>query len=283
MSPELSIIIVQFKGLEWTLQCLRSLTKCAIGLSYEIIVVDNHSNDHSVQVLREHHPSITIYEMDDNKGFGAANNVGAYLAKGEYLFFLNNDTEIEHDCFTPLVDYLKHNPNVGIVGPQLRYPDQRFQLSYGKFPTPINEYRTKKQLRNEHRIKPPQIPMNVDWVTGAALCIPKNLFLRIGGFDEGFFMYFEDVDLCRRVRNEGFTIVYHPTCYLIHHRGKSYSAVNEFIRIEYRKSQLRYYTKHCSTLNRMVLKLYLRALYTLHFLFLGRKTQARTILQFLNS
>lgn len=255
--PEVSIIIVNYRGVEYTTQCIRSILSTDVKLPYEVIVVDNHSEDGSVQVLRSQFPDIRVIEAEENRGFGAANNAGANIAEGDFLFFLNNDTKILDDCFTPLINFLREHRDCGIVAPKLIYPDGRFQLSYGRYPSLLNELRTKRLSREEENITPPDIPQKKEWVTGAALCLRKELFLSIGGFDETYFMYFEDADLCRRITQAGYTIYYIPTVSIIHFKGMSHTSKKNTIYLEYRRSQLRYYRKHSSFVQLIFLKAYL--------------------------
>jgi GT2 family glycosyltransferase len=282
-SPLLSVILVNYRGKEFTIRCLHSLYAHQPSFPLEIIVVDNHSDDGSVDVIRCSFPRVTILELPENKGFGFANNEGAAKAHGEYLFFLNNDTEIENDCFTPIVNFFSTRTLVGIVGPKLIYGDRGFQLSFGKFPTLLNEYRTKRLLKKEHRIVPPTQPQKVDWVTGAALCMPKQLFTSIGRFDQHYFMYFEDADLCKRVTNEGYSVWYVPSVSIIHHKGKSYTQSSDRIAVEYRKSQLYYYQKHGLIVEFRLLKFYLFLKYGLLCLQSEKRAVAKQILKLLHS
>ncbi|MCX7983366.1 MAG: glycosyltransferase family 2 protein [Bacteroidetes bacterium] len=283
MTPVLSIIIVNYRGCEWTIQCLESINRVPIKIPFEVIVVDNNSCDHSVVALQKFNTWITLIELTENRGFGAANNVGAARARGKYLFFLNNDTELVEDCFTPLVKYLEENSSIGVTAPQLRYPNGNFQLSYGTFPTPMSEYKVKRMQQCEHTLIPPEQPMNVDWVSGAAFCISRDLFTRIGGFDEHYFMYFEDVDLCKRVSTQGYYVVYVPSIRLLHHKGKSSRSTNSFILLEYRKSQIRYYRKYCSKFNNYVLNLYLLLKYALKYVMPKERAIATAVLKYLKS
>lgn len=261
LSPRVSVIIVNYRGEEYTRQCIRSIQSTSIATPYEIIVVDNNSNDGSVEHLRSSFPNSTILSLPENRGFGAANNIGAQHAKGEFLFFLNNDTKIVQDCFTPVINYFSEQTDAGIVAPKLLYPDGSFQLSYGEYPTLFTEFRTKQLQKREPYITPPSSPQKMEWVTGAAFCMRKELFLQLQGFDEKFFMYFEDADLCKRVMEAGYAIYYLPDVALIHFKGKSSTTAQNNIPLEYRRSQLRYYRKHASGLSVVLLKIYLSLKY----------------------
>ncbi len=258
--PLVSIIIINYCSYNYTAKCIRSVQSVLHSDAYELIVIDNASDDGSAEKLRKQFANIIVHREENNRGFGSANNVGAKLAKGEYLFFLNNDTELIEDCITPLINILQHQPKVGIVAPKLLYPNGAFQLSYGKFPGLYNEWKTKK--KKENSIVSPISEIQVDWVSGAAFCISKNLFTDVAGFDEEFFMYFEDIDLCKKVYQKEYQILYVPTVSLIHYKGKSRRNINDRILYEYRKSQLHYYKKHCSVTQQVLLRCYLLLKYS---------------------
>lgn len=169
-----SIIIVNFNGLRYTRLCLESLYQFHNPETIEVIVVDNNSSDGSQAELPKLFPSIKFISLSANMGFGAANNIGAKISKGENLFFVNNDTLFIEETVEKLQNYLLSNNNYGIISPKLLNKDGTFQLSFGSFPTIINEFNTKKISKN-YSLK---INKNIatqliekDWVTGAALMI----------------------------------------------------------------------------------------------------------------
>jgi N-acetylglucosaminyl-diphospho-decaprenol L-rhamnosyltransferase len=263
---DLSIIIVNYNGLELTRNCLLSIAKIEIACLYEIILVDNASTDDSVARIAVEFPQIKMIASTENKGFGYANNVGAREAKGRYLFFLNNDTLLTTDFLSPAVAYLDVHAVVGILGPKLLNADGTFQLSAGRLPGIAREMKDKilyfldrrsKNVRKhlEQRYSSMQA---VEWVTGAALFIRASVFTYLDGFDEHFFMFFEDKDLCKRCLDHSMQIIYHPQLSLIHLRGGS---VNEHTRSlvsqYYRQSQNYYYQKHRSSFEQTILAWYL--------------------------
>lgn len=250
-----SIILVNYNGYEFTRNVLRSIA--AHSPQSQVILVDNHSTDKSKELLPSEFPTAKFLFLTENRGFGAANNAGASIATGEYLFFLNNDTMLLEDTSAKLASLLSNHKEVGICGPMLLNEDKSFQLSFGKDPSISGEWKTRSMQQTPHLEQAYSVETNVDWVTGAAFMISKVLFHRIGGFDERYFMYFEDADLCHRVRKEGYNVCYVPTTPLIHYGGKSYSKGNEKIVIEYRISQLHFYKKHRSKLQQLALRLYL--------------------------
>ncbi len=263
-----SIIVVNYNGYEHTRNALRSIVSYSPGL--EVIVVDNHSEGDDLGLLQREFPSFTYERLSENRGFGSANNAGAKLASGRYLFFLNNDTVLSSDAPALLGSFLEERPNVAAVGPRLLNPDGTLQMSFGFDPSLRNEWKVKELQRLskenpsefQYRMRPYlQSPCEVDWLTGAALMVRRSVFEDIGGFDESFFMYFEDADLCRRIRLKGWKVLHNPSVSIVHVRGASISTVAERIKVEYRRSQLRYYAKHHSRLSTILLRIYLLAVF----------------------
>lgn len=270
-----SVIIVQFNGGEITRDAVTTFRASNRG-DYEIILIDNGSTQQE-DVSRIRDLGCTIIENTENVGFGRACNQGAAVAKGELLFFLNNDTRTLHDVIHPIESYFAMHAECGALGVRLRNTDGTEQCSTGQFPTILAEWRTKDRgaAFDSDKASP------VDWVTGAALIIPKRVFMQIGGFDEQFFMYFEDAELCKRVWNFGFEVHFTPVCEIVH-LGAIGNADNKppRIQLEYRKSQLRYYAKHAAVFQQMLLRLYLLLKFGLRLLFgtAGQRAVARMIL-----
>lgn len=247
-----SVIIVQFNGGELTRDAVTTFRASNRG-DYEIILIDNSSTRREeVSLIRD--LGCTIIENEENLGFGRACNQGANVAKGDLLFFLNNDTRTLQDVIHPIELYFSMHPECGVLGVRLLNADGTEQCSTGEFPSILSELKTKYAAGrlNVDKAGP------VDWVTGAALIVPKTLFVQIGGFDEQLFMYFEDAELCKRVWNAGFEVHVTPECEIVH-LGAVGNADNKLphIQLEYRKSQLRYYMKHTSVLQQLLLRCYL--------------------------
>jgi len=256
-----SVVIVNYNGSEITAQCLNSLQRFSAGVPMEIILIDNGSSDGSLQWLQREFRHLRIVSLDVNRGFGYANNAGAETASGECLLFLNNDTEVTTDIITPMENFMASNETVGVVGPRLLNTDGSFQLSYGKLPSLLNEcyvrYWQRQSAIGEYFKYENVKARDIEWVTGAAMMIRRSVFERVGGFDPRFFMYFEDADLCLRVRKAGYQVYWLPEISLIHHRGKSRLSAPNRILEEYRKSQLYYYGKHRPRVEKLLLKIYL--------------------------
>lgn len=222
---------------------------------YEWIVVDNNSSVNLSPQLE-----CTYLFSSENIGFGAGCNAGAKTAKGEHLFFVNPDCEFLEDCISPLVKASEENL---IAGPKVLYPDGVLQLSFGPFLS-ISAERHQKSLQYRERTEPVQSfirnssPENPDYVSGCAMMIRASNFQDLGGFDEKFFLYNEDVDLCKRARQKGIHSAYIPEARIQH--SKSGSAKHNLDRAsqEYRKSQVLYYQKHQGAIQNFLLRMYLR-------------------------
>jgi N-acetylglucosaminyl-diphospho-decaprenol L-rhamnosyltransferase len=262
-----SIILVNYNGSKFLHECLNSIKEYVNSGIYEVIIVDNFSTDDSVQIIKENFPSFKLICSEDNLGFGKANNLAVRHSQGEHLLFLNTDTILIEDTPKILSDYLTYNQNVAVVGSRLTFRDGSYQLSCGKLPNLAVEflYKLRAELdRKWHDTfsnfynKLYSQELEVGWVTGACMMIRRDVFEKLEGFDESFFMYFEDVDICKRVRDLGLKVVYYPKTSLIHLLGGSGQSVGKKINTYYRNSQIYYYQKHLGSTQIKILKLYLR-------------------------
>ncbi len=250
MRMELSIIILNYKTKDLTLNCARSIVeqykKELDNDKFEIILVDNNSEDDSVKAFnRLRIKNLQIIESNENLGFGKGCNLGASKAKGEFLLFLNSDTEIKDQGFVKMVNFLSQNKNVGILGGKLKNPNGTNQLSCGKFYSPFNlllvllGFNKLLNLRES-----PNVIKKVDWVSGACFMIRKDIFNKVKGFAKDFFMYIEDMELCFRVKKKGFSTYFYPNIMLFHKElgssNKTFAVVNIY------KGIIIFYKKHKS-------------------------------------
>ncbi|SRR5579883_108171 len=258
-----SIILVNYNGASVVLNCLRSLEQFIHSFPYEVIVVDNNSTDGSPDLIAKDFPTVRLIRQSENRGFGSGNNIGVQAAKGDFLLFLNTDIELVSDPLPHLITLIKDHPNAGIVGPKLLNADGSLQLSTAAAISISGEYHTLKQLKqysaNPNSLSGQQFNriQAVDIVVGAAFLIRKDLFQTLHGFDETFFMYFEESDLCQRARDLGWAILYTPEVAMIHLGGYSVGKVSQRMKLEYRRSQLYYYQKHRPIWEQIVLRIYL--------------------------
>jgi len=221
-----SIVIVNWNGKDIIKQCLDSIYTNVKNVSFEIIVVDNGSTDGSVEMLREGYPQVKLIECKENLGFGKANNLAVSYCRGEYILLLNNDTIMLGSGIIDIVNFAISHPDAGIVGGKVLKPDMTMDYSSGKQPGFLCGIRLHtidliKNFNFLRRLKNYSVPKEVDWVSGCYMLIPKKIVSRYGLFDEKFFMFGEDVELCFRMRQNGCKVYYVPFSPIIHLKGKS--------------------------------------------------------------
>ncbi|HXG49186.1 MAG TPA: glycosyltransferase, partial [Methylomirabilota bacterium] len=217
--PLVSIVIPTFNNLPLTRQCLGSLYRNAAGPTHEIIVVDNASTDGSVEWLKAEHAAARLRAVFNsrNVGFARACNQGALEARGRFVLFLNNDTEVTPGWLESLVKTAAE-PGVGVVGARLLYPDGKIQHAGVEFINGVPDHPFRRAAAEAPAVCQRR---DLDMVTGACLLMPRELFVALAGFDEVYQNGVEDVDLCLRVRMGGYRVVYEPGCVVTHHEGQS--------------------------------------------------------------
>ncbi len=206
--PQVSIIIVNYNGKTHLEECLSSLEKIDYK-NYEIILVDNNSTDTSVEYVKNTYPSITIIKLNRNYGFAEPNNVGAKNAKGDYLLFLNNDTTVNPNFISEMVNVLEQDPQIAICQSLLLKPNGEVDSS-GDFIDTLGRAYSSKNKENEVK--------KILSARGASMMVRKNSFWDLGGFDKRFFASFEDVDLGWRAWIWGYKIVLVPNS-IVYHKG----------------------------------------------------------------
>lgn len=251
---DVSVIVVSWNVWGWLARCLASVREALRGLRGEIIVVDNASTDGTPERVREAFPEVRLLVNPVNRGFPAANNQGMAIARGRYFFLLNPDTEVLGRALVDLVAYADVHPDVGVVGPQLLNPDGTVQSSRRRFPTfwtALFEstwwqpWAPPRILQHYYVLdRPDDVVQEVDWVTGAAMLVRREVVERVGPMDEGFFMYAEELDWCRRIRGAGWRVVYYPLAQVIHYGGRSSDQVPALQHLAFQRSKIRYWRKH---------------------------------------
>lgn len=213
--------------------CVESLRKSITNFEYEIIFIDNNSTDESITYLEkaEKQNLIRLIKSPKNLGFGCANNLGAKNAKGEYILIMNNDITVEPDLLQKMVDYMDHHHEIGILAPKLIYHSGQTQDSCRRLMsatdliakrTPIRFIPPFKKRCDHFLMKDfdHNQTQEVDLLVGAFLLMPKKVFDEVGGFDERYFLFMEDFDLCRSIRRKGYGIVYFPEVEAIHYHKR---------------------------------------------------------------
>ena len=252
---KLSIIILNYNTKDLTVRCIESIVKeykkeLDRG-EIEIIIVDNASSDGSVETIQN--SKLKIIENKENFGFAKGCNIGAKKALGEYILFLNSDTEVIDKGFLRMIKFLDVHKEIGILGGKLENIDGSIQPSAGKF---YNLFNLVLMLLGLERLgflrSSPDTIKKVDWVSGACMMIRKDLFTTLSGFDESLFMYMEDMEICFRAQQLGFMTYFYPNIKLKH---KSLGSSNRtFAIINIYKGILHFYLKHKSRFEYIVVK-----------------------------
>lgn len=256
---QLSIIIVNWNTRDFLHACLKSLQKELEkeleGMEAEVFVVDNNSSDGSAEMVRREHAWVHLIANEQNRGFAAANNQALKPASGKKILLLNPDTEIKTGTVARLLRFLDEHPAAGVVAPQLLNSDGSIQRSCRSFPTFINmfseliglsrlfpqcaEFRKYKMLDWDHNSA-----QQVDQPEGACLLIRREVFDKVGMFDEGYFMLFEEVDWCYRAKKAGWEIWFTPDVQVMHHYGQSIKQAKVDMIFSSHRGLYRFWHKH---------------------------------------
>ncbi len=230
---KLSIILVNWNTKDLTRDALVSIFDQTKNIEFEVIVVDNNSGDGSVEMIKKEFSQVILIENKENRGFGKANNQGLAAARGEYLMFLNTDVRVLNGAINTLVDYLDKNSSVMMVGPRLLNADMSFQHACRRnLPNPLNSFFhlfglvkifKHNEIINSYKqfTADPEVTGPVEAISGAAMLFRRQVYEEIGGFDERFFMYGEDLDFCKRIFDKGWGVVYVSNAKIIHFGGQS--------------------------------------------------------------
>jgi len=265
---DVSIIIVNYNTSKLINNCIRSVFKHTEGIDYEIIIVDNASENLSKTIESSSDPRVRLIQLPENVGFGRANNAGSRVANGRNLFFLNPDTILINNAVRILSKYIDIHPECGACGGNLfdeNYkPVHSYRMMFPSIYWELNEllnYRLETIIHNgSAEFNHTNLNKRVAYVTGADLMIPQCIFNKVKGFDPSFFMYYEETDLCKRIQQEGYEIHSIPASEIQHLEGKSYEIENRgcsfndkrwhqmFIsrKIYFKKHHNEIYTKICN-------------------------------------
>ncbi len=223
MDKLISILIVTYNSEEFIEDCIQSVFK-NIPRNSEILVLDNASTDETVLKLEKFKDQIRIIESNQNLGFAKANNQLAKQATGKYLFLLNPDTKLSSNIFEELINFYESNLDIAVIAPKLILPNNQIQKSVMKLPT-IRGAISELLFKNEGNYLPyapnDEKPLKVECVFGAAWLIKREIYQKLNGFDEKYFLYYEDIDMCKRIKNLGLDIYYYPKVSLEHIMGGS--------------------------------------------------------------
>ncbi len=272
----LDIVITSYRTRDLLIACLDSLRQYAPAMPLRITVTDNASDDGSVELVRERYPEVTLLTSDTNRGFGAATNRALRRLEHETVLLLNADTQVTPGCLDRLLAHFDRHPEIGMVGPAHVSPSGQPQLTAGPRPTPTSEIRRAwrhHQLRAATHTTTNQTPLAVAWISGSAMLVRREVLRRAGLFDENFFLYFEDIDLCLRTRAAGYGVHHLSEAVVVHHGGASAAQCPAEAEYEYRRSQLYFWSRHGGPVTSRLVRAYVagRSLWVLVACSLGQR------------
>lgn len=263
----LSVIIVSWKVRDELRRCLASFCASTVA-PREIIVIDNDSRDGTCEMVQREFPNVALLSNTKNEGFSRAVNQGAHKANGDILYILNPDTRVLPDTLERLERYFMERSRAGVVGTLITYPDGSIQHSVRSFPTLLSHILV---LLKIHNFFPHLSPLQsyyqwnfdysreqvVDQVMGASFAVRQEVFAKLNGFDEAFWIWFEEVDFCKRARASGWDVLYAPNARIIHEKGKSFARVHPVRREWWLIRSMNHYSwKHASPAASIVLALF---------------------------
>jgi GT2 family glycosyltransferase len=241
----LSVAIVNYHTVSDLRECLASVRAAGAG---EVVLKDNGSTDGSVEMVEREFPEVRVLGSRDNPGYGAASNQAIAACRAPYVLLLNSDVLLARDTLEVLVGHLDAHPRAAIVGPRLHNPDGTLQRSAHGFPRPMTFrpiVRRIPRLRDRSLLTwPHRTPRVVQWVKGCALAIRRAAFDAVGGFDPGFFMYFEETDLCFRLIEAGWEIHFTPATAIVHKGGASTAQARAEMAVQFYASMRQFYRRH---------------------------------------
>jgi len=264
-SPRISAVVVSFNTRDDVLRCLASLER-NVSRPFEALVVDNASHDGSVAAIRATHTLAQVVSNERNVGFAAACNQGLRSARAPYVLFINSDAEVQPAAVDALAAVLDARPDAAVVGPRTVNEDGTVQVSFGPDLTLAGEFAQRRLVRGVRARDPDALRRADDasrvecepaWVSGSCMLARRTALEQVGLFDEGFFLYEEDVDLCVRLRRAGWHIVFTPSAEVMHRLGRSMETTGARSRFEYHRSHLRFYRKHRGVLRTSLLRSWL--------------------------
>lgn len=253
--PEVSVIIVNWNARQYLAHCLAALVEHGAGVDYDLWVVDNASEDDSVAFVRETYPQAHLIVNAQNVGFARANNQAIAQSTGRFLLLLNSDAFLQAGALEALLQVMRNHPDTGIAGAQLFYEDGRLQRSCYAFPTLASElWQTfwldrlfpHSRVFGKYQMTwwAMDTPREVDWLMGACILVRREALEQVGGFDETFFMYSEETDLCYRMKQAGWKVRYVPEARVVHVWGGSANLVGRETLIRLYQSRVQFFRKH---------------------------------------
>ena len=263
MIPDISVVVVSFNTRDLLRDCLTALRMETEGITNEVFVVDNVSRDGSAEMVEAQFPEVKLIRSSVNLGFGGANNQAFKVATGRFIVLLNSDAFLEPMALRRSIAYMDANSRIGLGGARLIGADGSWQASCRMFPSPLNDFLSLSGLaakfpksrflgRQDHTWANQDEPADADWVPGAYSVIRRSVLDEVGHFDEQFFLYYEEVDLCKRIKRAGYTVRYWPDVVVVHLGGESSKTITDLtmsksgaqLELWRMRSAFLYYRKH---------------------------------------
>lgn len=261
---DITIVIVSYNTKEMLRDCLLSLPEATSGITTEVFVVDNNSPDNSADMVAEEFPDVILIRNKENVGFAKANNQALARAKGKDVLLLNPDTEADANSLTLLKRYLDDTPNVGAVGPKLLNTDRSLQPNGSRFPHPLRDFLVISELRAISRQSFERYSRmrddfdticDVEAISGACMLVRGEVMQKVGMLDDAFFMFYEEVEWCWRIRKAGYRVVYYPEAQVVHHWMGSVRQNSKMMTERFFESSDLYYRKTGSPLSQFANRL----------------------------
>jgi hypothetical protein len=247
-----SVVVVNWNTCDLLAQCLASVAETTDAAQVEVVVIDNASTDGSLAMVRDRFPAARLIANSDNVGFGRANNQAAEVSRAPYFLLLNSDALLLPRTLASMLELAGSEPRAAAVGARLCNPDLSFQASYNRFPNLWRQLLIlsgagRRLWRRSYPSYGPATergPQRVEWVGGACMLLRAEAFMAVGGFDPGYFMYGEEMDLCYRLRQAGWEVWYHPAAVAIHHGGGSQTGGGVELQSMLYRSTMRFFRTH---------------------------------------
>ena len=244
--PLVSIITINYNQTQATYELLQSIKKISYT-NYEVIVVDNNSKENPKPLINALFPEVTVILSDKNLGFAGGNNLGLTAAKGDYFFFVNNDTELTEGVIETLLEMFEKVLNLGMVSPKICYYDEPNRIQYVGF-TRINPYTARNTTIGEYEIDEGQYsePVPTPYAHGAAMMVKREVIERVGMMAETFFLYYEELDWCERIRKAGYEIYVEPNALIYHKESLSVGKLSALKTYYITRNRILFMRRHAS-------------------------------------
>ncbi|WP_455591489.1 glycosyltransferase family 2 protein [Bacteroides sp.] len=255
--PIISFITICYNGLEDTRELVRSIQKTIRSVSYEIIVIDNASVCNEAEILQHEFPSITTLRSPGNLGFSGGNNLGIRIARGKYIFLINNDTYLKEDGLQYMVERIESHPQVAAVSPKIRFAFAPQQIQFAGY-TPLSSITLRNALVGfgQPDDKRFDSPSPTPYLHGAAMMIKREVIEKVGMMPEIYFLYYEELDWCTQMTKVGYQLWYEPRCTVFHKESQSTGQMSELRTYYLTRNRLLYAWRNLTGTKRMLSIIY---------------------------